>query len=132
MTIHDHFEGSAHCVECKGYCRLAGDDLAVTRYIRFTLEILVMQGWKDVPVLLKEPLRDLGLNSEALMRRAVTTGRPMTPLFPSRPDPRVLCCGCHQPREVDQALRHMRTSRDLSRGRSSPALPNEEGQYGAV
>lgn len=27
----------------------------------------------------------------------------MTPLFPSRPDPRMLCCGCHVYRDVDQA-----------------------------
>lgn len=24
------------------------------------------------------------------------------PLFPARPDPRVLCCGCQQPREIDE------------------------------
>ena len=36
--VHDHFEGSAHCVECKGYCRLAGDDRALTRFVRYVLE----------------------------------------------------------------------------------------------
>lgn len=38
MEIHDHFNGCAHCVECNGDCRLKGDDLKVTRLVRFVME----------------------------------------------------------------------------------------------
>lgn len=38
MMIHDHFEGSEHCVECEGNCRLTGDDLAVTTLVRYVFE----------------------------------------------------------------------------------------------
>ena len=38
MNVHDHFDGSAHCLECSGRCTLAGDELAATELIRFLLE----------------------------------------------------------------------------------------------
>ncbi len=28
--VHDHFAGSAHCVECGGHCTLTGADMAYT------------------------------------------------------------------------------------------------------
>jgi hypothetical protein len=42
MKIHDHLDGSAHCVECGGSCRLTGDDLEVTRLVRFITEYFAM------------------------------------------------------------------------------------------
>jgi hypothetical protein len=37
-VIHDHFNGSAHCVQCAGQCRLTGESLQVTRLVRFVME----------------------------------------------------------------------------------------------
>ncbi len=34
LLVHDHFDGSAHCVECQGECRLAGHELFSTQIIR--------------------------------------------------------------------------------------------------
>jgi hypothetical protein len=38
MVVHDHFDGSAHCVDCDGPCELSGDELHVTRLVRYVLE----------------------------------------------------------------------------------------------
>ena len=38
MPIHDHFDGSMHCVECGGKCRLSGDALTATELARWLLE----------------------------------------------------------------------------------------------
>lgn len=47
MIVHDHFDGSAHCVECGGTCKLTGDERAVTEVVRWTLEFAesVHKGW---------------------------------------------------------------------------------------
>lgn len=58
MRIHDHFSGSANCVQCKGWCKLTGDELQVTRFIRAALEA----GWEHgdwMPSQFEEPLSDL-------------------------------------------------------------------------
>lgn len=38
VTIHDHFDGSAHCVQCGGWCGLSGQNLQATRLIRYLME----------------------------------------------------------------------------------------------
>lgn len=48
MTIiHDHFGGTAHCIECEGPCVLSGDDRAASALVRYTLEFAekVHKGW---------------------------------------------------------------------------------------
>lgn len=45
MIVHDHFDGSAHCVECKGSCQLSGDALNVTRLVRSTIEREALDGY---------------------------------------------------------------------------------------
>jgi hypothetical protein len=35
---HDHFDGSAHCIECGGDCKLSGCELAFTCAVRYVLE----------------------------------------------------------------------------------------------
>ena len=59
MTIHDHFEGRAHCAQCQGLCQLEGDDLAVTRLIRYQFEsaYYAHDGW--MVELHRGALRDL-------------------------------------------------------------------------
>lgn len=74
MTIHDHFDGSAHCVECAGRCKLTGEDLAITEYIRFTMESLAHRGFTAVPIMWRQPLSDLGLSPQELLDRAIQTG----------------------------------------------------------
>ena len=76
MTIHDHFDGSAHCVECKGPCKLTGDERAVTEFIRFTLERFSLNGWTRLPHFEERAITQLGLNPEHLMRRANATSPP--------------------------------------------------------
>ena len=43
MRVHDHFDGSFHCVECGGKCVLSGDDEAITQLIRNLLEFCALQ-----------------------------------------------------------------------------------------
>lgn len=38
IVVHDQFDGSAHCIECGGDCRLTGIERAYTKLVRFTLE----------------------------------------------------------------------------------------------
>jgi len=47
VNIHDHFDGSGHCVGCNGPCRLVGDDRAVTDLVRWVMEFAesVHKGW---------------------------------------------------------------------------------------
>lgn len=34
-TVHDHFDGSANCIECKGWCKLHGTEMAYTALVRW-------------------------------------------------------------------------------------------------
>jgi hypothetical protein len=44
MIIHDCFEGTMRCVQCKGPCKLTGQDEALTAFVRRTLEHFALQG----------------------------------------------------------------------------------------
>jgi hypothetical protein len=71
MTIHDHFEGSAHCVECQGRCTLAGEELAVTSIFRYLFEYLQIWEWHNsVPPLMARPLLELGVPVDRFVERA--------------------------------------------------------------
>lgn len=37
-VVHDHFEGSAHCVECGGDCKLTGTEMAYTALMRWLFD----------------------------------------------------------------------------------------------
>jgi hypothetical protein len=43
LIVHDHFDGSAHCVECGGECQLAGHELFTTQLIRSLCESSLYQ-----------------------------------------------------------------------------------------
>lgn len=47
MAVHDHFSGSANCRECEGPCRLTGEELSLTKLVRWTMEFSekVHDGW---------------------------------------------------------------------------------------
>ena len=38
VTIHDHFDGSAHCMECRGPCQLTGESMFATYLVRAIVE----------------------------------------------------------------------------------------------
>jgi len=76
LTIHDHFNGSAHCVECGGFCALTGEARAVTEFIRFTLERMAHQGWRTVPYFERRAMIALGLNPEQFLARALEFSAP--------------------------------------------------------
>ena len=81
-TIHDHFDGSAHCIECRGWCQLKGDDLELTRVFRNVLESYFYRGsW--LPSQIETPMAALygerwetfkrhGLNAMELFRQKKT------------------------------------------------------------
>lgn len=44
VVVHDHFDGSAHCVQCGGDCRLTGAERLLTDLVRSLLEREAMFG----------------------------------------------------------------------------------------
>lgn len=38
VRIHDHMDGSAHCVECAVKCKLEGAEMVLTALVRWLLE----------------------------------------------------------------------------------------------
>ena len=76
MKIHDHFEGSLNCVQCGGYCRLEGDDRAVTNLLRSLFETAA---YREVPIQLnfigREAISKLGVDFNLFARRAAEVAR---------------------------------------------------------
>lgn len=66
--VHDHFDGSAHCAECGGPCRLTGVERALTEMVRWHLE---QKPWLNM--LERETLVRVGADPDALVRRAKET-----------------------------------------------------------
>lgn len=73
MTIHDHFEGSAHCVECGGKCQLTGDERKVTTLVRYICETAAFTGRASLGGLVDHALRDLDVDPHRFMARARQT-----------------------------------------------------------
>jgi len=67
-VIHDHFDGSAHCVECAGRCRLTGTELALTQMVRYRLEL---SPWMNICE--RAVLAEMGVDPEKLIARAKAT-----------------------------------------------------------
>lgn len=71
MPIHDHFDGSAHCVECGGPCTLTGDSLYLTRVVRDLLEShVVRDGRAWFGYSLRLTIAEAGGDPDKLARRA--------------------------------------------------------------
>jgi hypothetical protein len=64
-AVHDHFEGSAHCVECEGPCALTGVERALTEMVRWRLE---RQPW--LTLMEVESLKNVGADPAKLVARA--------------------------------------------------------------
>lgn len=69
MTIHDHFDGSAHCVECGGPCRLDPESAAVTGVIRHLYEALASTG-TGPNMMVRSAMEKLGLDAMGFWMRA--------------------------------------------------------------
>ena len=58
MDIHDHFEGTFHCIECRGQCRLTGESLRMTTFVRNVCEFLAYTDYW-IPPQIEEQLRSM-------------------------------------------------------------------------
>lgn len=67
-TIHDHFDGSARCRECRGPCKLTGADLWATALVRAIFEGQALSGKPAAYYVLRELERG-GINVTAFTRR---------------------------------------------------------------
>lgn len=46
--IHDHFDGSAHCVECQGPCKLTGAARIATELVRWQFAQIARQKARNI------------------------------------------------------------------------------------
>lgn len=69
-VCHDHFDGSAHCVQCGGECRLTGNDMAYTALVRALCESEVYGTDVAIPYLAVNQLDRSLVPLEGFRRRA--------------------------------------------------------------
>ena len=55
--IHDLFDGSAHCIECRGDCRQTGEARELTNLVRHTMEFFAYSHGVWMPDFLRDDLR---------------------------------------------------------------------------
>lgn len=72
VEIHDHFNGAAHCVECRGKCQLPPAELLATGLIRDMCEQWEA-GYSQPWMMVEMRLKDAGVNLAAFMERAKAT-----------------------------------------------------------
>lgn len=71
VDIHDHFDGSAHCVQCGGECRLKGEKRLLTEMIRWSFERWVRGMDAGMPDMLqRQSLAKHGVRIEECYNRA--------------------------------------------------------------
>lgn len=73
-TIHDHFDGSANCVQCGGKCQLTGADLFATALIRFAFEGAAMTG-NGLPYVMVSQMESAGVDVRLFFERAKETNK---------------------------------------------------------
>jgi hypothetical protein len=81
VTVHDHFDGCAHCVECGGPCQLTGPDRAYTELVRAVFENLAHNGLPKA-LYIRDTLEAAGVKFDHFLRRAEGG-----PKFDSDPQP---------------------------------------------
>lgn len=72
-VIHDHFDGSAHCIECGGDCRLTGGDALATQLIRGLFEAATVSGNRFWVSRFDFTLKDADFDMDRFYRRAEET-----------------------------------------------------------
>lgn len=78
IRIHDHFDGSAHCIECGGPCRLPDDERRVTSLVRYLFE-----SSRYMNMMMRSVLEEFGVDIPAFQKRASETS-PWTPNTPTK------------------------------------------------
>lgn len=66
--VHDHFSGSAHCLECGGHCQLNGPAIALTALIRWLFESEL--SGQSIPYPVERQLKESGIHVERFRERA--------------------------------------------------------------
>lgn len=69
MTIHDYFDGIAHCKECGGPCQLDEQAIAVGNALRHFAEALVLAG-RGPNMMVRGALEELGVDPARWFDRA--------------------------------------------------------------
>lgn len=68
-VCHDHFDGSAHCVECGGPCRLTGSEMAYTALVRSVFDCAAFCGQIPPHSMMQQLIRS-GIDAKKLWNRA--------------------------------------------------------------
>lgn len=63
-TVHDHFDGTNHCIECQGPCQLEGADYYLSQVILCVIES------DSMSIALRGLLEDAGVQVEYFIARA--------------------------------------------------------------
>lgn len=74
MTIHDYFDGTAHCEECGGPCRLDVEAVLTSNAIRHLSEALARAGYGP-NMMIRDALQAFGVNVERYWDRAREAAR---------------------------------------------------------
>jgi hypothetical protein len=69
MTIHDYFDGIAHCKECGGPCQLDEQAIAVSNALRHFAKALVLAG-RGPNMVITGALENLGVDPARWFNRA--------------------------------------------------------------
>ncbi len=79
VEIHDHFDGSANCIECNGPCRLKNADMVVTELVRWMFDRWA-RGYNSAGPdhMQRATLERAGVDIERFYRTAVNCNRPQT------------------------------------------------------
>lgn len=77
MGIHDHFDGSAHCVECGGSCKLTGATLTLTQLVRALCEAEVVWVGFRIPQFVVNVLEHGSFRLSPFRERAKATNKPL-------------------------------------------------------
>lgn len=68
--IHDHFDGSANCVECRGPCKQTGDERTITDLVRWIFEEAEMRKRTSFSVSMSDCLNKSGVDIQYFLNRA--------------------------------------------------------------
>jgi hypothetical protein len=72
VDIHDHFDGTAHCVQCGGKCQLPPAELLASGLIRDLCEQWAA-GYSRPWMMVEMRIKDAGVDLPAFLRRATET-----------------------------------------------------------
>ncbi len=68
VEIHDHFDGSGHCLQCGGRCTLRNGNLMSTELVRWIM--LSVAAGQPLVGMVKATLENHGVEVDAFLERA--------------------------------------------------------------